>query len=259
MMILIFKLSKIDAWSLEVFPSFRCIIIGSSASFNCLNYTNERNALYPHNVYWYKILADERLNLISSSAEERVRSDGHQLRFSNVIAEDEGIYCCKAISSSTCSQTAMTNLSLALPPVLSHLPDQNVLTGDTVLIECILNYTGKPAATMITWQKFGSDMLDSKKYRITQSENGSSLTIANVTEEDTGSYSCITYNAKYLQDNESMFLHVHEISTDSPDNINSSIIPCNMTEAHPITIGLHIVGDCSELQVNIQYCYITVR
>ena len=33
------------------------------------------------------------------------------------------------------------------------------------------------------------------------------------------------------------------------DNINSSIIPCNMTEAYPITIGLHIVGDCSELQV----------
>ena len=214
---LLLFLTEIKAWNLEVFPSFRCVVLDNGASFNCFNNTNEGNTLYPYNVQWFKVLADGGLNPISRSrsTEERVRSDGHQLRFSWIIAEDEGIYCCKALSSSIdrgCSQTAMTNLSVALPPVISYLPDQNVLTGDTAVIECTLNYTGKPAATLISWQMFGRDILEGEKFEIMQSSNATSLTIINVTKEDTGSYSCITYNSKYLQDNQSMFLLVNELS-----------------------------------------------
>ena len=200
---------------MEVFPSYRCVILDSSASFNCLNNTNEGNALYPYNIQWFKVLADGGLNPISTSPEARVRSDGHQLRFSSIMAEDEGIYCCKALSSSIdggCSQTAMTNISVALPPVISYLPNQNISAGDTAVIECSLNYTGKPAATLISWQVFGRDIIEDEKYKIIQSTNATNLTIINVTKEDTGSYSCITYNSKYQQDNQSMFLFVNELS-----------------------------------------------
>ena len=218
-------MTETRAWNLEVLPSFRCVILDSStnrgASFNCLNNTNEGNTIYPYNVRWFKVLTDGGLNPISRSIEGRIRSDGHQLRFSSIIAEDEGIYCCKSLSSSTnrgCSQTATTNISVALPPIISYLPDQNVSIGDTVVIECILNYTGKPAANQISWQIFGRDVFEHGKYKILQSSNATSLTIINVTKGDTGSYSCITYNSKHLQDNQSMFLLVNELSGFSSGN-----------------------------------------
>ena len=218
-------LTGIKAWNLEVFPSFRCIILDSSASFNCLNNTNEGNALYPNNVQWFKVLTDGGLNPISRSTEARIRSDGHQLRITSVIAEDEGIYCCKALTVDRgCSQTAMTNISVALPPVISYLPDQNVSAGDTVVIECILNYTGKPAATLTSWQIFGIDIIEDEKYEIIQSSNATSLTITNVTKEDTGSYNCITYNSKYQQDNQSMLLLVNEISENLMSCKNYSLL-----------------------------------
>jgi len=199
---------------LKALPSSRCIILGASASINCLNTTDEGNTLLPYNIQWFKILANEQLSPISSSMKERVRSDGHQLRFSSAIAEDDGLYCCKTLSSSGCSLTATSNLTVALPPVISHLADQNVSTGDTVLIECTLNYTGKPSATLISWQLFGRDLLENKKYNITHSSKGASLTITNITKEDAGIYSCITQNSKYLQENQSMLLIVHEKSTE---------------------------------------------
>lgn len=205
---------------MKVLPSSRCAIFNSSASFNCLNNTNEGNTLYPYNVQWFKI-RDGGLSPISKSREERVRSDGHQLRFSSIIAEDEGIYCCKALSSGGCSPTAMTNLSVAVPPIISHLPDQNVSAGDTVVIECLLNYTGKPAVTSMFWQKFGRDIPEDETYEIMQSNNATRLTIINVTKEDSGSYNCITENSKYQQDNQSMFLLVNEASGNLSGNYSA--------------------------------------
>jgi len=208
-------LTEIKTWNLEVFPSHRCILLDGSASFNCLNNTDAGDTVYPYNVQWFKILTDGGLSPISISTGERVRSDGHQLRFSSVIAEDEGVYCCKTLSSSNdtrCSLAAMTNISVALPPVISYLPNQNVLTGETTVIECILNYTGKPAAISFSWQMFGRDIFEGDRSEIMQSSNSTTLTIINVTIDDTGSYSCISYNSKHLQDNQSMFLLVNKLS-----------------------------------------------
>ena len=205
----------IKTWNLKVFPKHRCVLLDGTASFNCLNNTDAGDTVYPYNVQWFKILTDGGLNPINISTGERVRSDGHQLRFSNIIAEDEGVYCCKTLSSNintTCSLAAMTNISIALPPDISYMPNKNVSAGETVVIECILNYSGKPAAHSFSWQIFGRDISEDKKYEIMQSSIGTNLTIINVTMEDTGSYSCISYNSKHLQENQSMFLLVNDLS-----------------------------------------------
>ena len=188
-------------WRLEANPRQRCVLLGRSAAINCLNNSNS----FAHNIQWFKILNGELL-LISSSLQARRTSNAHQLQFKSTIAEDEGLYCCKAFSQTECAPTAITNITISFPPVLSPLQNHTVQIGETIVINCTAT-NGDPAKFF--WQKYGMEIpKNDPKYSIVISNNIITLTITNATTMDQGYYSCIARNKKYQHDNESLYLHV---------------------------------------------------
>ena len=189
-------------WRLEANPRQRCVLLGRRASVNCINNTIS----FAHNIQWFKILPNGGLKLIPHSLQERITSNAHQLQFKSTIAEDEGLYCCKAYSENECSSTAITNITISLPPVLSPLQNHTVQIGEAITLNCTVTY-GEPAK--LFWQKYGKDISKNDlKYSICMSNNTTTLTINNVTTIDQGYYNCIVRNRKYQQDNESLYLHI---------------------------------------------------
>ncbi|XP_065919678.1 uncharacterized protein [Dysidea avara] len=242
----------IKAWNLEVYPSYRCILLGNSATINCLNATANGFSTFPNNIQWFKLLNDRGLLPINISQGGRIRSDGHQLRFYSTIASDNGLYCCKSLSTSLgdgCLASATSNLTIALPPVISYISNYNVSVGDSAHLECFVNDTGETAAFMFSWQMFGVDLPEGLKYHITQTRNSISLTITNVTVEDEGYYSCVVKNSKHQQDNESIYLSV---DSKSPGNIDSND-GCDSSEHYNIAVRIQQLpptGNCT-LQIKV--------
>ena len=191
---------------MEASPSDRCVLLGQGATINCLNKTRS-STTFARNIQWFKILnlSSGRLELIPSLRGERITSDAHQLRFSNTEAKDDGLYCCKAISEVRCSSSSVVNLTVSLPPVLSPLQDRTVSKGETVAINCSIAM-GQPSA--FSWRKNGKALPNDPKYSTIRSNNGTTLTIINVTEVDQGHYSCIVRNWKGQQGNQSLYISI---------------------------------------------------
>ena len=248
-------------WNLEATPSTRCVIPGSIILVNCLNFTEE-NRIFPHNIQWFKILDAGGIEPITNSPTDRVRSDRHQLRFNGTIPSDDGLYCCKShtnIIERGCSPTATFDLNIALSPkIIQNGTNQLGSIGDTVHLECMLLYLGKPAASTFKWQRFGKDILQGPIYSISQSSNSINLTISNVTTSDEGVYNCIVENSKHQADNKSIYLSVQ-----SSNNPASDTVDCDSDTFYPITVGLYLkttitattttipstTADCSLFQV----------
>lgn len=193
----------IETWKLEARPADRCVLLGESATVNCLNATQSQTN-FAVTIQWFKKLSNNRLELIPNSPARRY-SDAHQLRFSETIAEDEGLYCCKAFSEHTCSPTAVVNITVSLPPVLSPLQNHTLLVGETIMINCTAT---RGESMTFSWQKNGNDLPNELNYSIIQSRDSTTLIITNVTTMDQGYYNCIVKNNKYQKDNESSYLHV---------------------------------------------------
>jgi len=222
----------IKAWNLEVFPSYRCILLGNSATINCLNFTANGFSTFPNNIQWFKLLNDRGLLPINISHGGRIRGDGHQLRFDSTIASDNGLYCCKSLSTNLddgCLASSKSNLTIALPPVISFVSSNNVSVGDSAHLECAVNDTGESAAFMFSWQILGNSLSEGSKYHIRHTRNSTSLTITNVTVEDEGYYSCVVKNSKHQQDNESVSLFV---DLKSPGNLHD--------KTHIFVYNLHL-------------------
>ena len=224
---------------MEANPSTRCIISGSIVSVNCLNFTDERYRIFPHNVQWFKILDSGGIEPITNLPTDRVRSDRHQLRFNGTIPSDNGLYCCMShanILERGCSPAATFNLSIALPPKILQIGTfQLASIGDTVHLECVLSYMGKPAASMFVWQRFGNDIVEGPVYSITQSNNSIILSIRNVTTSDEGDYNCIVENSKHQADNKSVYLSVQSSGDPANDTID-----CSPDTFYQITVGLDL-------------------
>lgn len=192
-------------------PPSRCILEGRSARVNCLNFTAKDIAIFARNIQWFKILEGGGLDPITTSRQGRVRSDGHQLWFSETNASDHGKYCCKILSGgleSGCSPSATATIAIALPPVISTLKHQVTSRGETVTLRCDIANKGQPAASVFIWQRYGKNILESVKHYMNTLENSTSLMITNVTAEDEGYYSCIVQNSKAQSDNKSVYLFV---------------------------------------------------
>ena len=190
-------------WRLEALPRTRCVLLGHGASINCLNNTYS----FAENIQWFKILSNGGLQLIPHSREARITSNAHQLQFKSTIAEDEGLYCCKTFSEIECSPTAVANVTISLPPILSTLHNHTVLLGESVAINCTVNITMRESTTFL-WQKNGKDLPNKSRYSIISSDNGTTLIVTNATTLDQGYFNCIAKNRKYQQNNQSMYLHV---------------------------------------------------
>ena len=189
-------------WSLQARPQQRSALLGRDVSINCLNGTTS----FAQDIQWFKILNDGQLQFISHSPTERITSNAHQLQLRNTVAEDEGQYCCKAFSEIQCSPTAIANITILLPPVLSPLQNQTIQVGETISLNCTVIF-GEP--TTFLWQKDGkNNSKNDTNYSITHSENRTTLVVTNVTIMDKGYYKCIAKNKRNQQANESLYLQV---------------------------------------------------
>ena len=189
---------------MQALPQQRSVLLGDSISINCLNGTNS----FAHNIQWFKILNNGQLLYVPHSLQGRIASKAHQLQLKNAVAEDEGQYCCKAYSESECSPTAITNITVLLPPVLSPLHNHKVQVGETISLNCNV-ISGDP--TTFLWQKDGRAIIkNDTKYSIMHSNNRTTLVVTNVTIMDQGYYKCIVKNSRDQQTNESLYLQVQQ-------------------------------------------------
>ena len=200
----VYNLIGTNTWTLEARPRTRCVLLGRSASINCLNNTNS----FAENIQWFKILSNGGLQLIPRhTSGARISSNAHQLQFTSTVAEDAGLYCCKTFTETECSPTAVANITISLPPTIYHLQNQTVVIGETVEINCNANTTMRESISF-SWQKNGKELPDESRYSTISSTNNTTLKITNATKLDQGYFSCIAKNRKYQQDNQSMHLHV---------------------------------------------------
>ncbi|XP_065920909.1 uncharacterized protein [Dysidea avara] len=230
------------SWRLKVDPSNRCILLGNAARVNCLNFTAKDVATFAKNIQWFKILDGGGLDPITTSQQGRVRSNGHQLQFLKTDGSDDGQYCCKTLSSgleSGCSPSATAAITIALPPIISTLKHQVTFVGKTITLKCDIANKGRPAASVLLWQRYGKNILKSVKYSVNISDNGTSLTITNTTAEDEGYYNCVVQNSKGQSDNKSMYLFVQPPKPSGCNTVN---------KFYSLTVGLQtITGDCGLL------------
>ena len=205
-----------NEWHLQVTPRAGCVTEGQGATINCLNVTSKLTT-FASNIQWIKLLQNGEVTVIESQlhVSTRIWSDGHQLRISSVADSDEGIYCCVPALrtlTDTCTTAAIFNLSVALLPTITTL--QSNITADTgigstVVLECLIDFFGKPAASVFRWQRFGKNILEGPglKYSSEIYGNRFDLIIRNITEEDLGIYSCVISNPdKHLIANKSVTL-----------------------------------------------------
>ena len=189
---------------MQALPRRRSVLLGDSISINCLNGTNS----FAQYIQWFKILNNGQLLVVSHSLQGRIASNAHQLQLKNAVAEDEGQYCCKAFSETECSPTAITNITVLLPPVLSPLHNHKVQIGETILLNCSV-ISEEP--TTFLWQKDGRVITkNDTKYSIIHSKNRTTLVVTNVTIMDQGYYKCIAKNNRDQQTNESLYLQVQK-------------------------------------------------
>ena len=139
-------------------------------------------------------MSNDTLYELPTDINERIRSDGSQLRISSAIIEDDGFYCCKGPMQAlnACDESAVAKLTVVMLPKLVPGQQQTVLVKSNARVECIIKYVGNPSFVVYRWQKSGQRLLtDGTKYTSQLIGNTMSLTIVNSTIDDEGYYQCI--------------------------------------------------------------------
>ena len=191
-------------WHLAARPSLKYTTPGGSTTITCYNVTDTK--VLPRHSRWYKITSNGTLEQISTNRNERVRSDGSQLRISSAREEDNGTYCCKGPMQplDTCDETATANLIVVVPPVIT--PGQYQAGRDAV-VKCIIKEPGYPPFVVSRWQKSEQRLVtDDTKYASEIINNTMLLTIVNFTTDDEGYYHCILETSVFLRVEASVYL-----------------------------------------------------
>ena len=199
------------AWHLAARPSLKYTTPGGSPTITCYNVTSTK--VLPRDSRWYKITPDGTLQQISTDSNERVRSDGSQLRISSARDEDNGTYCCKGPTQpiDTCDQTAIAHLIVVVPPVIAPGEYQ---AGRDGVVECIIKNKGYPPFVVSRWQKSEQRLVtDGTKYASEITEKRMLLTIFNFTTDDEGYYRCILETPVFQRVEVSVYLPMNHSAT----------------------------------------------
>ena len=208
------------SWNLEAAPQSSWVLLESSISVNCLNFTS-RYTIFASDIRWFKLTKNGTIKELPISLNARVRSNGHQLQIFNAEVDDEGLYCCiptRNVHSLTNCKLTVANLSIARPPVIgAPVKYETAKVGDAVILQCHIAFVGKPAAVEYSWQKFGKNLaLQQPKYTTENLTDLFILIIHDATETDEGLYGCFLFNTKYQRANESIYLQVSRFRNGMP-------------------------------------------
>ena len=198
-------------WHLEARPFLKYTTVGGSPTMTCYNITS--TTTLPHDSRWYKIAFNSTLQQLPTNSNERVRSDGSQLRISSARKEDNGTYCCKGPAQplDTCDNTAIAHLIVVVPPDIAPGQNQTVLIGLDAVVECVIEYVGNPPFTLFRWQKSQQWLVtDGTKYISWLIGNRMILTIVNSTTDDEDYYRCILETQGFKRREASVYLSVNQ-------------------------------------------------
>lgn len=193
-----------ESWYLKSESSYRCLSPGSESAVNCVNITAKGNPRHPNNIQWYKKMDDGGLRLIENRL--AVFTDGYQLRFHNVVAENDGFYCCKTPSDNNCSGKATVQINIDHPPVILPLQNKTASIGDKITLTCAIRpATGCRVKFSWRWH----ERMKESNFSVNKSYN---LTISNVTTEDEGYYDCQVESKGGQNDHRSLYLFVKPLN-----------------------------------------------
>ena len=156
-------------------------------------------------------MSNGTLQELSNDINERLRSDGSQLRISSAIIEDDGFYCCKGSMQAldACDESAVVKLMVILPPVIDPGQHQTVLVESNATVQCIIKDVGNPPFLVNRWQKSGQRLVTGGiKYLSQLIGNRMFLTIVNSTTDDEGYYQCILETSTFEIIQTSVYLSV---------------------------------------------------
>ena len=173
--------------------------MGESITIACYNISSTAITL-PHNSLWYKIASNGTLQQLSTDLNDRVRSDGSQLRVSSARNEDDGLYCCTGPLQllDACDDSATATLTVVVPPVIIAGQNQTVSVRSNAIMKCIIEYVGNPPFVAHRWQKSEQRLVtDGTKYTSQLIRNRMFLTIVNSTTDDEGYYQCILETSSF--------------------------------------------------------------
>ena len=175
-------------------------------------YNTSSTTTLPHDSRWYKIAPNGTLQQLPTGSNERVRSDGSQLRISSARIEDNGTFCCKGPMQplDTCDNTAIARLIVVIPPEINPGQNQTVQLRSNAIVECIVKNLGNPPFTVYRWQKSRQRLVtDGTKYISQLNESRMILIILNSTADDEGYYQCILETPVFQRRQASVFLSVN--------------------------------------------------
>ena len=185
---------------MEARPQSWHIPPGRGLTTTCYNISSTAVTL-PYNSRWYKIVASNgMLQQLSTNVNDRVRSDGSQLRISTAINEDNGTYCCKGPMQALdrCDESAKVNVIIIMSPVIVAGQNQTAFAGSNATVECIIENVGNPPFVVHRWQKNNQRLVtDGIKYSSQLIGNRMFLTIINSTTDDEGYYKCIIETSNF--------------------------------------------------------------
>ena len=131
---------------------------------------------------------------LSTNINDRVVSDGSQMRIYSAIKEDNGTYCCKGPMQAlgTCDDSATASIMVVVPSVIVPGQSQTVPDMSNTTIECIIEQFGNPRPVVFRWQKSQQRLvMDGTKYISQVIGSRMFLNIINSTTNDEGYYRCI--------------------------------------------------------------------
>ena len=114
----------------------------------------------------------------------KVKRDGNSLVLDEVAIDDDGVYTCKADNryGSASHDILLTVTGLEAPHVKTRQHDQQLLSGDRVVLTCLV--TGKPIPS-VYW---------THGTRKIEPNHGTNLILDDVNGDDAGDYMCHAFN-----------------------------------------------------------------
>ena len=199
----------IKGWYLKATPSLKYTILEGSAAITCYNISTM--TVLPNYSQWYKITSNGTLQQLSTDVNDRVTSDGSQLRISSIRKKDNGTYCCKGPTQAldACNESATATLMIVKPPVILPGKNQTVFVRSNVILECIIDNVGHPPFAVFRWQKSQRRLeTDGTKYTSQLIGNRMVLIISNSTSDDEGNYRCILETPTFQRRQATVYLAV---------------------------------------------------
>uniref|UniRef100_A0A3P8WYL4 Ig-like domain-containing protein n=1 Tax=Cynoglossus semilaevis TaxID=244447 RepID=A0A3P8WYL4_CYNSE len=163
-------------------PEPMTLYVGKQAVFQC-----SLTGSSPMDVVWHK---DNIAITSQGNCVMKCEKNKYSLQIKNLELSDQGLYLCKA-SNSVGTATFTTELNVICKPSFIRTIQPVSTLGESGTLTC--GIIGRPLPD-IKWYRFGKELIQSRKYKMSSDGRNHSLTIVTDEQEDEGLYTCRAVN-----------------------------------------------------------------